>query len=55
MALTKLDQMYRAVILDEAQHPRHHGFCQLLTMKLRFAIQVAVMSCIFKSKRMPAG
>ena len=25
MALTKLDQMYRAVILDEAQHPRHHG------------------------------
>lgn len=25
MALTKLDQMYRQVILDEAYHPRHHG------------------------------
>ncbi|WP_125704565.1 Fe-S cluster assembly sulfur transfer protein SufU [Lacticaseibacillus daqingensis] len=25
MALTKLDQLYRQVILDEANHPRHHG------------------------------
>lgn len=25
MALTKLDQLYRQVILDEAYHPRHHG------------------------------
>ncbi|WP_179395653.1 Fe-S cluster assembly sulfur transfer protein SufU [Lacticaseibacillus absianus] len=25
MALTKLDQLYRQVILDEATHPRHHG------------------------------
>lgn len=25
MALSKLDQMYRQVILDEAYHPRHHG------------------------------
>ncbi len=25
MALTRLDQMYRQVILDEAYHPRHHG------------------------------
>lgn len=25
MSLTKLDQLYRQVILDEANHPRHHG------------------------------
>lgn len=25
MGLTKLDQLYRQVILDEAYHPRHHG------------------------------
>lgn len=25
MALSKLDQLYRQVILDEANHPRHHG------------------------------
>lgn len=25
MALSRLDQMYRQVILDEAYHPRHHG------------------------------
>lgn len=25
MGLTKLDQLYRQVILDEANHPRHHG------------------------------
>ncbi|WP_225047081.1 Fe-S cluster assembly sulfur transfer protein SufU [Lacticaseibacillus kribbianus] len=25
MGLTRLDQLYRQVILDEAYHPRHHG------------------------------
>ncbi|MFD1432396.1 Fe-S cluster assembly sulfur transfer protein SufU [Lacticaseibacillus yichunensis] len=25
MPLSKLDQLYRQVILDEAYHPRHHG------------------------------
>ncbi|WP_125581385.1 Fe-S cluster assembly sulfur transfer protein SufU [Lacticaseibacillus suibinensis] len=25
MAMTRLDQLYRQVILDEASHPRHHG------------------------------
>lgn len=55
MALTKLDQMYRAVILDEAQHPRHHGVLPAFDHEITVRNQVAVMSCIFKSKRMPAG
>lgn len=62
MALSKLDQLYRQVILDEAYHPRHHGqlghpdatvtlrnpSCgDVLTLQLAFAADGSVSDAAF--------